>query len=78
VGQDKLHLQNFKALKENIELQMRILESVVQRATINGFNASQGIALQENVKILYEKMGKNEMEIRKLYEKIYNELQKRP
>jgi hypothetical protein len=77
-GQDKLHLQNFKALRENIALQMNVLESVVQRATINGFNASHGIALQENVKMLRAKMEKNEMEIRKLYDMIYKELQLRP
>ena len=78
VGQDKLHIQSFKALKENIELQMRLLESVVQRSTISGFNASQGAALQENVKVLYEKSEKNEMAIRKLFETIYKELQQRP
>jgi hypothetical protein len=78
VGQDKLHLQSFKSLKENIELQMKILESVVQGAAVNGFSASQGISLQEKVKILYAKIEKNEVEIRKLYDKIYKELQRRP
>ena len=78
VGQDKLHLQSFKSLKENIELQMKILESVVQGAAVNGFSANQGISLQEKVKILYAKIEKNEVEIRKLYDKIYKELQRRP
>ena len=76
-AQDKLYSQHFKALKENIELQMKILESIVQRATNSNFSVSQGIALQEHVKIIYTKIERNEIEIKKLYEKMYGELQKR-
>jgi energy-converting hydrogenase Eha subunit H len=76
-AQDKLYSQNFKSLRENIELQIKILESIVKRVTNNGFSVNQGLALQEHVKILYEKIEKNEIEIRKLYEKLYVEFLKK-
>jgi transcriptional regulator len=75
-AQDKLYSQNFKSLKENIELQMKLLESIVNRVTASNFSVSQGIALQEHVKILYAKTEKTELEIKHLYEKMYNNLQK--
>lgn len=75
-AQDKLYSQNFKSLKENIELQMKLLESIVNRVTASNFSVSQGIALQEHVKILYDKMEKTESEMKQLYEKMYNNLQK--
>ena len=76
-AQDKLYSQNFKSLKENIELQMKLLESIVNRVIASNFSVTQGIALQENVKLLYSKMEKTESEIKKLYEKVYiNLLQK--
>jgi len=75
-AQDKLYSQNFKSLKENIELQMKLLESIVNRVTASNFSVSQGIALQEHVKILYAKMEKTESEMKQLYEKMYNNLQK--
>ena len=74
-AQDKLYSQNFKSLKENIELQMKLLESIVNRVTASNFSVSQGIALQEHVKILYAKTEKTELEIKQLYEKMYNNLQ---
>ena len=70
-AQDKLNTHNFKALRENIELQIKILESIVQKAAIGGFNSNQGIALQESVKMISQKIEKNEVEIKKLYEKLY-------
>jgi len=76
-AQDKLYSQNFKSLKENIELQMKLLESIVNRVTASNFSVSQGIALQEHVKILYAKMEKTESEMKQLYEKMYNNLQKK-
>jgi transcriptional regulator len=75
-AQDKLYSQNFKSLKENIELQMKLLESIVNRVTASNFSVSQGVALQEHVKILYAKTEKTELEIKHLYEKMYNNLQK--
>jgi hypothetical protein len=74
-AQDKLYSQNFKSLKENIELQMKLLESIVNRVTASNFSVSQGVALQEHVKILYAKTEKTELEIKQLYEKMYNNLQ---
>jgi hypothetical protein len=74
-AQDKLYSQNFKSLKENIELQMKLLESIVNRVTASNFSVSQGVALQEHVKILYAKTEKTELEIKQLYEKMYNTLQ---
>lgn len=76
-AQDKLYSQNFKSLKENIELQMKVLESIVNRVTASNFSVSQGIALQEHVKILYSKMEKTESEIKNLYEKIYVNMQQK-
>jgi len=76
-AQDKLYSQHFKSLKENIELQMKLLESIVHRVTASNFTASQGAALQEHVKILYLKADKTESEIKKLHEKMYNNLQKK-
>ena len=73
--QDKLHSQHFKALKENIELQMKVLEAIVHRVTASNFSVSQGIALQEHVKILYSKIDNAESEIKNIYEKMYSNLQ---
>jgi hypothetical protein len=70
-AQDKLHSHNFKALRENIELQMKIFESIVQRASTSGFDSNRGIALQENVRIISQKIEKNETDIKQLHEKIY-------
>jgi energy-converting hydrogenase Eha subunit H len=76
-AQDKLYSQNFKSLKENIELQMKLLESIVNRVIASNFSVTQGIALQENVKLLYSKMENTESEIKKLYEKVYINLQQK-
>jgi energy-converting hydrogenase Eha subunit H len=76
-AQDKLYSQNFKSLKENIELQMKLLESIINRVIASNFSVTQGIALQENVKLLYSKMENTESEIKKLYEKVYINLQQK-
>ena len=70
-AQDKFHSYNFKSLRENIDLQMKILESIVQKATISGFNSTQGAALQETVRVMTQNIEKNEIDIKKLYEKLH-------
>jgi hypothetical protein len=76
-AQDKLYAQNFKSLKENIDLQMKILESIVNRAAASNFSVSQGVALQEHVKILYSKIEETESEIKNLHEKMYINLKQK-
>lgn len=76
-AQDKLHSQNFKSLRENIELQIKLLESIVHRVTASNFSTSQGAALQEHIKVLYSRLDKAESEIKKLHEKMYNNLQRK-
>ncbi len=71
-SQDKLHSQNVISLRENIKLQMKVLEAVVHRVNNNGFSVSQGLALQERVKLLHNKIEKHDEEIKKIYEKFYS------
>ena len=70
-SQDKLHSNNFNSLRENIELQIKMLEAVVQKAAASGFNENKGAALQEGVRIMTQRIEKNEIDIKKIYEKLY-------
>lgn len=70
-SQDKLHSNNFKSLRENIELQIKMLEAVVQKSTISGFNSNNTAQTNENIRALTNRIENNEIDIKKIYDKLY-------
>jgi len=57
--QDQIYTQQLTALKENIELQMKVLESIVQRVTAGGFGAARGRILEEALESLTKRVDAN-------------------
>lgn len=55
-AQDQMYTQQLIALKENLELQMKVLESIVQRVTAGGFDAARGRIVEEGLDSLKKRV----------------------
>ena len=67
-SQEHMYQQQLLSLKENLELQMKVLESLVQRVTTGGFDASEGRVLEESVVALGKRIDSHEKTITQLYQ----------
>lgn len=73
-AQDQMYTQQMISLKENLELQMKVLESIVQRVTAGGFTAARGRALEEALESLTKRIDAQDLTITQTYQMLFNTL----
>ena len=73
-AQDQMYTQQLVALKENLELQMKVLESIVQRVTAGGFDATRGRALEHALKSLTKRVNAQDVTISQTYQMLFEQL----
>ncbi len=71
-AQDQMYAHQFVALKENLELQMKVLESIVQRVTDGGFDATRGRALEEAIESLTKRIDAQDVTISQAYQMLFD------
>lgn len=70
-AQDQMYSQQLISLKENLELQMKVLESLVERVTAGGFDAGRGRALEEGLESLTKRVDAQDMTISQTYQMLF-------
>lgn len=73
-NQDQMYTQQLISLKENLELQMKVLESIVQRVTAGGFDAVRGRALEDALKSLTKRIDAQDVTISQTYQMIFDQV----
>lgn len=73
-AQDQMYTQQLVALKENLELQMKVLESIVQRVTAGGFDATRGRALEQALDSLTKRVNAQDVTISQTYQMLFEQL----
>ncbi len=73
-AQDHMYTQQFVALKENLELQMKVLESIVERVTAGGFDAARGRALEKAVESLTKRVDAQDVTVSQTYQLLFDQL----
>jgi len=72
-AQDQMYTQQLISLKENLELQMKVLESIVQRVTAGGFDAARGRALEDALESLTKRIDSQDVTISQTYQMLFNQ-----
>lgn len=67
-AQDQMYTHQLVSLKENLELQMKVLESIVERVTAGGFDAARGRALEEAIEALTKRVDAQDAAISQTYQ----------
>jgi hypothetical protein len=70
-SQKDMYAQQLLSLRENLELQMKVLESIVQRVTAGGFDASRGRILEQSVTALGKRVDAHDITITKLHQTMF-------
>lgn len=73
-AQDQMYTQQLVSLKENLELQMKVLESIVQRVTAGGFDAGRGRALEEAIESLTKRVDAQDVTISQAYQLLFDQV----
>ena len=73
-AQDQMYTQQLISLKENLELQMKVLESIVKRVTEGGFTAARGRALEEALESLTKRIDAQDVTITQIHQMLFNTL----
>jgi hypothetical protein len=73
-AQDQMYTQQLVSLKENLELQMKVLESIVQRVTAGGFDANRGRALEEAIESLTKRVDAQDVTISQAYQLLFDQV----
>ena len=73
-AQDQMYTQQLISLKENLELQMKVLESIVQRVTAGGFDAVRGRALEETLESLTKRIEAQDVTISHVYQMLFDQI----
>lgn len=76
-AQDQMYTQQLIALKENLELQMKVLESIVQRVTAGGFDATRGRALEKAIESLTKRVDAQDVNISNTYQMLFEQISKK-
>jgi len=71
-AQDQMYSQQLISLKENLELQMKVLESLVERVTAGGFDVGRGRALEEALESLTKRVDAQDMTISQTYQMLFD------
>ena len=72
-AQDQMYTQQLVSLKENLELQMKVLESIVERVTAGGFDASRGRALEKAIESLSKRVDAQDATISRAYQLLFDQ-----
>jgi len=72
--QDQMYTQQLVSLKENLELQMKVLESIVERVTAGGFDAARGRALEKAIESLIKRVDAQDVTISQAYQLLFDQV----